>query len=160
MTDARLEEGWIERRDDLRLRAANGNPEAVSFLANIMDAVETWDDLVDKDKQIDDSKIHCVFMNLIFWLPQNQFFIANRNYLLPIVMTCINAWMDSNEMQKHGGEKHLRTAWHLKQMGVELYGSVAFLTGGFNHMRMISLEARDILAHEDFSDYIQENKHA
>jgi hypothetical protein len=96
----------------------------------------------------------------MFFMPQNPFFERNKGYLLPIMMTCINAWLDSNDLQKSPVKRDLQAAWWLKQMGVELYGSVAFLMGGFSHMRKISLEARTVLAHEDFADFLQENSHA
>ena len=160
MSDKRIEDGWIERRNALRAKACCNDPGAMLFLSMIMDAVEVWDDLVDKDKVISTEDINRVFMNLVFWLPQNKFFESGKSYLLPIMMTCVNAWMDSDALAKTGDKRKLQAAWWLKQMGVEMYGAVAFLTGGFDHMRAISLEARELLAHEDFTDYLQEQDHA
>jgi len=160
MSDKRLADGWLQERDKLRYDACKGDAHAISFLATIMDAVEIWDDLIDKDKPVADANIHRVFINLMFWMPQNQFFNTHKNYLLPIIMTCINAWMDSDALKSLAGVRDRQAAWWLKQMGVELYGSVAFLMGGFDHMREISLQARHVLAHEDFVDFEQENNHA
>lgn len=160
MIDRRTQDGWLAQRDALRVKACNGNLDAALFLASLMDAVEIWDDLIDQDKPVGAADINRVFINLLFWLPQNKFFEANKTYILPIVMTCINAWMDSDALAKTKEEKKLHAAWWLKQMGVELYGSIAFLTGGFEHMRAVSLEAREVLAHEDFADYLKENNHA
>jgi hypothetical protein len=64
--------------------------------------------------------------------------------------------MDANELMKSENRRDKQAAWWLKQMGVELYGTVAFLTGGYNHMREISLQARSVLAHEDFEDFEKE----
>lgn len=160
MTDRRFSPEWLVKRDALRQKACLGNQHALVFLATIMDAVEIWDDLIDKDKAVLDEDINRVFINLVFWLPQNTFFDANKSYLLPLLMTCINAWMDSNHLARSEETQKLNTAWHLKQMGVELYGAVAFLTGGFEHMRNVSIEAREILAQEAFSDYLKEANHA
>jgi hypothetical protein len=125
-----------------------------------MNAVELWDDLIDKDKPVTDSSLNGVFVDLLFWLPQNPFFNAHKAHLLPVIMTCINAWMDSNTLQHADNARARQAAWWLKQMGVELYGTVALLMGGFDHMREVSLQARHVLAHEDFSDYEQEQNHA
>lgn len=160
MSDKRLQDGWIERRDALRARACRNDVNAMLFLSIIMDAVELWDDLIDKDKAVSDETVNRVFINLMFWLPQNTFFTAHKTYLMPLVMTCINAWMDSNDLAQSKTERDLHTAWYLKQMGVELYGAVAFLIGGFDHMRSVSAEMRDVLAHEPFSDYLKESHHA
>ena len=160
MTDKRQQDGWLARRDDLRARACQHDVNAMAFLSIVMDAVEIWDDLIDKDKPVANADTNRVFINLLFWLPQNKFFDLNKAYLLPIIMTCINAWMDSDALKETKEERNLLAAWWLKQMGVELYGAVAFLTGGFEHMRAISMESRSVLAHEDFSDYLQEIDHA
>lgn len=161
MSDQRkTDPNWLDKRDQLRFRACNGDAHALMFLSTIMDAVEVWDDLIDKDKPVSDEKLTQTFTNLLFWMPQNQFFEAHKNYLLPIIMTCVNAWLDSNKLAKSKLARDRQAAWWLKQMGVELYGAVAFLMGGFDHMRSVSVEARSVLAHEDFVDYEQENGHA
>jgi hypothetical protein len=160
MSDDRLAPEWVEKRNELRERACCGDSNALMFLSTVMDAVEIWDDLVDKDKEVKGDDINRVFLNLMFFMPQNPFFERNKGYLLPVMMTCINAWLDSNDLQKSPVKRDLQAAWWLKQMGVELYGSVAFLMGGFSHMREISLEARTLLAHEDFADFLQEHNHA
>lgn len=161
MTDPRkTDPSWFDKRDHLRLRACNGDANALMFLSTIMDAVEVWDDLIDKDNPVSDEKLTQTFLNLIFWLPQNPFFEAHKQYLLPVIMTCVNAWLDSNKLSESEVQRDRQAAWWLKQMGVELYGAVAFLMGGFDHMRSVSLEARTVLAHEDFTDYEQEQKNA
>ena len=161
MTDQRkTDPSWFDKRDQLRFRACNGDTHALMFLSSIMDAVEVWDDLIDRDNPVSDEKLTQTFLNLIFWLPQNPFFEAHKNYLLPIIMTCVNAWLDSNKLSESKVQRDRQAAWWLKQMGVELYGAVAFLMGGFDHMRSVSLEARTVLAHEDFTDYEQEHQHA
>ena len=158
MSDHRKENPeWINERNQLRISVCNGDQHALMFLSALMDSIELWDDMIDQDAEISSETINRVFMNLLFWLPQNPFFEKNKMYLLPLVMTCINAWMDANEWQKSPVSRCRQAAWWLKQMGVEMYSSVAFLTGGFNHMRRISLQARKILMHEDFADFEQEN---
>lgn len=160
MSDPRKQDGWKERRDALRVRACNGDAQALAFLSMMMDVVEIWDDLIDKDKSVTDSEINAVFVSLLLGLPQNQFFERNKAFLLPILTMCVNAWFDANKLEK-ADEKRLRqSAWWLKQMGVELYPAVAFLTGGFDHMRTVSQEARVVLMHEDFLDFEQEKNHA
>lgn len=160
MSDQRTAEGWRERRDALRHKACCGNASALSLLSILMDTVETWDDLIDKDKPVEETDINRVFINLLFFLPQNEFFEKNKAYLMPVIMTCINAWLDSNAMQKSHLKHERMWAWALKQMGVELYGAMAFLTGGFAHMREIADEIRQLLAHEAFEDFEKEHGYA
>lgn len=151
---------WIEFRNSLRLEAASGNPQALSYLASIMEAAEVWDDLIDHDNPLSAETINSTMFSLMIGLPGNDFFLANRSYLLPVMLTAINAWMDATELERSPDRRLRQSAWWLKQMGVELYGAVAYLTGGFQHMRNVSRKARVILMHEDFEDFEKENKNA
>lgn len=160
MSDPRLHPEWRGKRDDLRSRACNGDAHALRYLATMMDAVEIWDDLIDKDKPVADADINGLFVSLMIGLPQNSFFDQNKSFLLPITLMCVNAWFDANALQKSADARLRQRAWWLKQMGVELYGAVAYLCGGFDHMRRISQEARVLLMHEDFSTFEQEHQHA
>ena len=80
--------------------------------------------------------------------------------MLRVTIAGINAWMDSNELQKSPVKRERQSAWWLKQMGVELYAAVAYLTGGWTHMRSVSLKARSVLAHESFEAFEKEHGNA
>jgi hypothetical protein len=161
MTDPRtIDPTWIEQRNALRVKVCQGDPAALAFLALVMDAVEVWDDLLDGDKVVAKRQLHQTFINLLFWLPQNTFFRANQGYLLPVMMTCINAWLDANELEVLGGPEDLASAWYLKQLGVELYPAVAFLKGGYPLMREVGQHVRSLLRHEPLEDYLKEKHHA
>lgn len=133
-----------------------GDQHAINFIDMFMSTIEIWDDLIDKDKPVSAEDINTVFTNLLFWLPQNLFFEKYKSYLLPIIMTTINTWHDSNYL---GSEEDIRSkqeAWYLKQFGIEMFSAVAFLIGGFEHMRDVSLKIRKIVRHEDFAEYLKE----
>ena len=158
MSDLRLADPtYPQRLAALQHEACLSNQQAVACLVMLWDAVELWDDLIDKDKNIDDQDIHRVFTSLMFWLPQNVFFDQNKHYLLPLIMTFINAWHDANELQKSSDMREKQDAWHLKQMGIELIGAFAFLIGGFDHMRNVSIKARNVLRHEPFQEFVKEH---
>lgn len=158
--DPRLVIGWTEQRDALRVEAANGNRAALDYLSSVMACVELWDDLIDRDKSPSDEDINGVMLTLMVCLPANEFFSLNKSYLLPLTITCINAWMDSNELKQSHDERDRQAAWWLKQMGVELYGAVAYLTGGWAHMRSVSIKARHVLMHESFEAFEKETGNA
>jgi hypothetical protein len=160
MSDPRLYPEWLAQRDDLRTRACRDNVYALQYLGMMMDAVEIWDDMVDKDKPVADADINGVFFSLMLGLPQNPFFDQNKAFLLPITLMCVNAWFDANLLEKSEDIRLRQSAWWLKQMGVELYGAVAYLCGGFEHMRKISQEARVLLMHEDFLTFEKEHNNA
>lgn len=160
MSDPRKLDGWMDKRNALRVQACAGDVHALQFLASVMDVVEIWDDLVDRDKPVTESEINAAFVSLLLVLPQNPFFERNKQFLLPVMTMCVNAWFDANALEKSNDTRLQQSAWWLKQMGVELYPAVAYVVGGFDHMRKISQEARVLLMHEDFLTFKQEHDHA
>ena len=135
-----------------------GNQHAVDFLNCLFDAVELWDDLIDKDVEIESNHINRVFTSLMFSLPSNPWFMANYTYYQPLVMASINGFHDANEMAK-SDKKHLRNlAFHIRNLGIEIHIATAFLIGGFEHMRKVSREIREFYAFETFDEW--ESSHA
>jgi hypothetical protein len=142
-----------DKRDANAHRWFLGNAEAIDCIANILSAFEFWDDLIDKDVELEDDYIHKIFVNLLFVLPQNRWFVAHTSYYMPLLMMCFSAYFDSNEMCK-SEKKHIRNlAFHIRNLGLELYIATAFLVGGYTHMREVSREIREFFAVESFEEW-------
>ena len=73
---------WHVQNKANTIRWMQGNEDAIQFIYAFFDAVELWDDLIDKDVAIDDAHINQAFGNLMFSLPANDFFIAHRTRAL------------------------------------------------------------------------------
>lgn len=148
---------WLKQNQVNKHRWCLGNQNAVDFLNCFFDAVELWDDLIDKDVKIDDSHVNRVFTSLMFTIPSNPWFMANYAYYQPLIMASINGFHDANEMCK-SDKKHLRNlAFHVRNLGIEIHIATAFLIGGFEHMRKVSREIREFYAFETFDEWESEN---
>ena len=143
---------WQEDSKANKLRWFLGHQEAIEFVGCFFDAVELWDDLIDKDVLISDDHINRAFLSLMFVLPANRWFVANYAYYQPLIMASINGFHDANEMCK-SDKKHLRNlAFHIRNFGIEIHIATAFLIGGFEHMRKVSREIREFYAFEEFEN--------
>jgi hypothetical protein len=130
-----------------------GDQNAIDFLNCFFDAVELWDDLIDKDVPIVDAHVNRVFTSLMFSLPANPWFVANYAYYQPLIMASINGFHDANVMCK-SDKKHLRNlAFHIRNLGIEIHIATAFLVGGFDHMRKVSPAIREFYAFETFEEW-------
>jgi hypothetical protein len=129
-----------------------GNASAIDFINRLFDAVELWDDLIDKDVEISDAHINRVFGSLMFFLPANDWFIDNRKYYLPLMMASINAFHDANAMQDSESPRLRNLAFHIRNFGIELHIATALLIGGYEHMRAVSGEIREFFAFEEYKD--------
>lgn len=130
-----------------------GNQEAIDFINGLFYCIELWDDLIDKDEEITDFRVNECMTWLFLNLPSNNWFISNRNSYLPIMKLCINAFKDANIMANNK-QKHIRNlAFHLRNMGIELHIMTAYLVGGEQHLRGVSIEIREFYAFETFKEW-------
>lgn len=150
-------EAWRVKRNAKLLDWMAGNTDAVAFLLDLSQIVEVWDDLIDKDAQPAETEIHAAFQAALINFPLNPFYRAHQDRLLPLVIVCINAWLDSVGMER-GGDPHERMwAFFLKDFGLEIFLFCAMLTGGWAHMRSVSMDMRRFFTHETYETW--EHRH-
>lgn len=128
---------------------ANGSAHAKYYLEQVNYAVETIDDLIDKDIQVKDERIFRTFFILFCELYSNPFFLSNLSLLVGVHIAAYNAWMDANIWEKSGDELKKMYAHVIRDYICELCQVVAFITGGYQNMRKVSLVIRDALK-EDY----------
>lgn len=146
--------GTVEERklndiacDEIIKLCTNGNEYAEKYLSDIAHVSRVFDDLIDKDYPVSSEQICRAFFNLLGGLWLNPFFIANAQTLIPLHIASYNAFMDSNEWADKDRIRRLY-AHVMKDYINELMGVVAFLTGGYNHMRECCLKVKEIFLEE------------
>jgi exosortase/archaeosortase len=149
---------WREMRDAKLLEWLQ-NADAVRFFLHMSHFVEVFDDLVDQDVPVSEKDLaHAVF-SALYHIPANPFFNAHRAALLPVVFTCTNAWLDSNDLAG-GSESEKALAYTLKGLGVEVLLSCIAITRGTEYLRTVSADVRRVfMAHQPFADYCKETAH-
>jgi len=125
---------WFER-------IANGDQSALAFLKTMWSVTHMYDDLVDKDGAVTTEQAAGELISLITVLCYNQFFLANRDSLVPLIISMGNRWVDGDEWATKEDPAERALAPAIRCGDVDLYLFVAFLTGGWEHMRRIK-EAR------------------
>jgi len=129
--------------------ASNGNQDAWNYLFIIANVSRIVDDLVDEPEKVTVEDKYKLSELLLVALPSNPFFVTYRQTLVPLHLTSINAWIDSNDwMEKDKTRKNY--ALVIRDQITELVMLVAYLTGGNEHMRRISLKVRDLFLKEEF----------
>jgi len=143
--------GTIEERkknddlvDKLVELSANGNEDAKKYLSSFAYVTRVFDDLIDKDYPVSDNQICRAFFILMGGLWTNPFFVRNSRLLIPLHIVSVNAFMDANIWAEDEDKLKKIYAHVIKDFVNEILGMVAFLTGGYNHMRKVSLEVRDL----------------
>ena len=147
--------GTIEERkendikvDEMIGLCANGNKDAEQYLSEFAYVCRVFDDLIDKDYPVSDEQICRAFFILMAGLWLNPFFLRNSRLLIPLHIASVNAFMDSNVWEESNDKLKKIYAHVVKDFVNELLGVVAFLTGGYGHMRNISLKMRESFLEE------------
>jgi hypothetical protein len=128
---------------------------AVRFVLDVGQVAEVWDDLIDKDKDVDARDINHVFFTLLTQLPLNPFFDRYKFQLTPLMITGINTWHDANTLET-GSDNDKAMAYVLRDWYIELVMFVVYLLHGYKKMREVSMEIRRFFSqHESLQDYME-----
>jgi hypothetical protein len=148
-------EDWRRLRNTKLLEWFGGNQSAVDFLVALSSIAELWDDLVDKDKQPSRKETDAVFWNALVTLPTNEFFNANKAFLMPLVIQSINAWQDSVELE-NGNTNDRAYALTLRIISLQIAPMIVLLLRGQEAMRDVSTDMwRYFTSHDDAIKWIQ-----
>jgi hypothetical protein len=128
--------------------------EALEFLTLVLNAIEVWDDIVDKDNRISVDDIHNVFTQLLVKLPTNEFYQRNYAALAGMVIVCTSAWHTSNSIDNTAeGKAH---GYTLRKEFINLVVLCVALTSSVADARKASLLGWTCSAADDsFDEYIR-----
>ncbi|WP_282460149.1 hypothetical protein, partial [Mycoplasmopsis arginini] len=74
--------------------------------------------------------------------------------LTPILIHTASAWLDSEILKTSKDSRQKMLAFHLRNLSLELYHATAFLVGGFEHLRKVSIEMRTYFALESYKEWL------
>ena len=128
------------------------NVDAVRFCCLIFAASQVIDDLIDQDKPVSPNEIAQCFWSVLVELPCNPFYQRHMHTLVPLIQSAFNDWLDANELERmddHG--KNI--AFVLRDSVGGIACQVAYLVGGYDHMRKVSVAIRQHIFEETLTDY-------
>jgi hypothetical protein len=121
----------------------NGNSYAAECLVKIGKLFRIWDDVWDGDKKHEKEEFDSAFADFSFDLGRNQFFRRHRDVLEAHIFLSWNAWKDSNVWRDSGSKMQKLNAWFIRDYCNEIVPLMAWLTGGKDFARKVSLGVRE-----------------
>jgi hypothetical protein len=110
---------------------ANGNNHAFDFIWRCWNFCHIIDDLVDKDESVTINEIAREIFLFIQMISLNPFFQLHKHSLLPLILNACDGWVAGERAASQGK----RYSAVLKCSDFVIYSHVAFLVGGWEHMR-------------------------
>lgn len=123
-----------------------GNQAAMAFCDQWYRYCHGIDDLIDtlrdgRPRMSKDQMVSLFFNAAVLY--GSEFYVQNRDALMPIVLLVTNTYRDSIAWE-HAPESHLRQmADVFRTCGNEMYVMVALLCGGEEHMRTMSMKIKE-----------------
>jgi hypothetical protein len=131
-----------------------GNMDAVKFCDDLFALTQTWDDLVDGDREVSPDAVNRAFWRALVELPQNPFYVRHMHDLRPLLRGFFNDWFDANTLEK--GDVHERTlSFVLRDTVGGVASQCAYLVGGYDWMRRVSPDIRRMIHDEGLEDYLR-----
>lgn len=137
------------------LEVLAGHTDAVAFCQIFFGITQIWDDVIDNDTPVTDAHINKAFWDALISLPENRFYQQHMATLLPLMRATINDWLDANAFEQ-GDEHHQRLAYVLRDSVSNLVIQCAYLVGGYDWLRHVSLRVREWVYDEPFDAYIKQ----
>lgn len=116
---------------------SKGNREAALWLVDYDAFCGLMDDIIDKEA-VDDTRLVTETLNLLGNLCNPGWPRDNAPRLYPLIVASANTWLDSNRLAFDIDERKRLASDVLKSQYTEMERFVAFLCGGYDHMRAIS----------------------
>ena len=149
-----MSEEWQIANQENSNRWFLGDQNAIDFVNRFFDAVELWDDLIDKDKPIADDEINSVFWDLLVVLPTDPFYVRNIALLNSTLVNAIINWHIANKLERDGDEKDKSVAFILRGAYIDILSAAAFVVGGMGWVQEIGPAIRRWAHEETFDEYM------
>jgi len=104
--------------------------EAINWLLGLYDVIQAFDDVKDKDNNLDDNKIYNLIFNSMIALPTNTFYLANIVSLANLVNLQVLKWIASNKVEEKKEVDAKSFMWRAGYFDIVLH--VVFLCKGFD----------------------------
>lgn len=120
---------------------------------SVIQGLDDWRDNDPVDPKVKERVIYCVMVDM----PQNGFFQAHSNYLLPLVSSCVLRWIGANRLEENGEELQKAYMWRAAYYDIVL--EVVRLCHGVEAAINAAVYVAKLYG-EPFDEYVKEFKNA
>jgi hypothetical protein len=143
-----------------KLEWFGGNQDALNMYRMFVDLAHTWDDLVDKDKEVLEDAINEAFAISLVYLPANPFYQSIQPQILPMWLTVINAYQTANAFEKAKDPHGLEIAHTLRYAAGNIIAYAMYICLGPVKVKEFLPEMWKAVVVERFDEYRKEHLNA
>jgi hypothetical protein len=137
-----------------------GNQDAINLFDMLIDLAHTWDDLVDKDKDVTEAKINNAFMICLVYLPMNPFYQLIQRDVMPMWITVVSAYQTANHYERTKDAHGVEIAHTLRYAAGQIIAYAVHVCVGPEKAAEYLPDVWKALVIERFDDYRKEHINA
>lgn len=143
-----------------KLEWFGGDQDALDFFRMLVVNAHTWDDLVDKDKEVSEDRINDAFLTALVYMPVNPFYQRIQAQILPMWITTVSAYQTANHFEKTKDPHGLEIAHTLRYAAGNIIAYAIHVCVGPEKAKLYLPEMWKAVVIERFDDYRKEHTDA
>jgi len=140
-----------------KLEWFGGNQDALNMFRAFVFLLHTWDDLVDKDKNVHELDINHAFLTTLVYLPANPFYRAIQDAILPMWMVVVSSYETANKFERDKDPHGVEIAHGLRYAAGNIMAYAVHVCVGPDKAREYLPEMWKTVFHERFDEYRKEH---
>lgn len=140
-----------------KLEWFGGNQDALNMYRAFVDLAHTWDDLVDRDVPVEQSKINQAFLTCLVYLPANPFYQSIQPQVLPMWLTVVSAYETANAFEQAKDAHGIEIAHGLRYAAGNILAYAVHVCVGPEKAREVLPDMWKAIFHERFDEYRKEH---
>ena len=140
-----------------KLEWFGGNHDALNMYRMLVDLAHTWDDLVDKDRDLPTDHINNAFLIALVYMPANVFYRSIQEQIMPMWLTVISAYEVANKFEQDKDEHGVEIAHNLRYAVGHIVAYMVQVCVGYEKSKEILPEVWKSIVFERFDDYRKEH---
>ena len=147
----------MKNNQEGKLEWFGGNHDALNMYRMLVDLAHTWDDLVDKDKDVPADHINNAFLIALVYMPANVFYRSIQEQIMPMWLTVISAYEVANKFEQDKDEHGVEIAHNLRYAIGHIVSYMVQFCIGYERANQVLPEIWKSIVFERFDDYRKEH---
>ena len=140
-----------------KLEWFGGNQDALNMYRMLIDLAHTWDDLVDKDRELPADHINNAFLITLVYMPSNIFYRSIQEQIMPMWLTVVSAYEVANKFEQDKDEHGVEIAHNLRYAVGHIVSYMVQVCVGYEKSKEILPEVWKSIVFERFDEYRKEH---
>jgi hypothetical protein len=146
--------------NEKKLEWFGGNKAAFDMYLLFEDLSHTWDDLIDKDKDVSDADINRAFLNCLVYLQVNPFYRSIQDQIMPMWISVVSAYDTANLYEKNKDAHGIEIAHGLRYAAGHIIAYAVHVCVGAEKAKELMPEVWKNIFFERYEDYKKEHLNA